>query len=57
MRRDFSFQPGDHVALADAIEKVIVDPALARKLGQAGRERAEELFSIEKNVRELKALS
>jgi glycosyltransferase involved in cell wall biosynthesis len=48
--------PGDYVALADAIEKVTVDPALARKLGQAGRERAETLFSIEKNVGELKAI-
>ena len=29
---------------------------LARKLGQAGHERAETLFSIEKNVRSLLAL-
>jgi glycosyltransferase involved in cell wall biosynthesis len=52
----FLVQPGDYVALADAIERVIVDPALARKLGQAGRDRAEGLFAIEKNVRELRAL-
>jgi colanic acid/amylovoran biosynthesis glycosyltransferase len=52
----FLVPPGDYVALADAIEKVIVDPALARKFGQAGRERAETLFAIEKNVRELKAI-
>ena len=40
-------------ALAGAIEKVINDRSLARKLGQAGYERAQRLFSIEKNVREL----
>jgi colanic acid/amylovoran biosynthesis glycosyltransferase len=43
-------------ALADAIEKVIVDPALERKLGQAGRKRAEALFSIERNGTELKSI-
>jgi glycosyltransferase involved in cell wall biosynthesis len=45
--------PGDPAALAEAIEKFIVDPALARKFGQAGYERSQTLFSIEKNVREL----
>ena len=44
---------GDAVALADAIEKLINDRSLAQKLGQAGYERAQRLFSIEKNVREL----
>jgi colanic acid/amylovoran biosynthesis glycosyltransferase len=52
----FLVPSGDYVALADAIEKVIADPALARKLGQAGRQRAEAFFSIEKNVRELRAI-
>jgi glycosyltransferase involved in cell wall biosynthesis len=45
--------PNDPSALADAIEKLLVDPALAKKFGQAGCERACALFSIEKNVREL----
>lgn len=49
-------QPGDATGLADAIEKVIVDLALARKLGQAGYERAAQFFSVEKNVRELRAI-
>ncbi len=49
----FLLRPGDAVALADAIEKVINNLSLAQKLGQAGCERAQELFSIEKNVREL----
>ncbi len=48
--------PGDVAALADAIEKVISDRSLGQLLGQAGYERAQKLFSIEKNVRELCAL-
>jgi glycosyltransferase involved in cell wall biosynthesis len=52
----FLVQPGDATSLADAIEQVIVDLALTRKLGARGRDRAEELFSIEKNVRELRAI-
>jgi colanic acid/amylovoran biosynthesis glycosyltransferase len=46
----------DAVALAGAIEKVINDRSLGQRLGQAGYERAQKLFSIEKNVRELCAL-
>jgi colanic acid/amylovoran biosynthesis glycosyltransferase len=52
----FLVQPEDAVPLADAIEKVINDCPLAQKFGQAGYERAQRLFSIEKNVRELCAL-
>jgi colanic acid/amylovoran biosynthesis glycosyltransferase len=52
----FLVQPGDAPAIADAIEKVINDPSSAQRLGQAGYERAEALFSIEKNVLELCAL-
>jgi colanic acid/amylovoran biosynthesis glycosyltransferase len=52
----FLVQPGDAVALAGVIEKVINDRSLAQKLGLAGYERAQRLFSIEKNVRELCAL-
>jgi glycosyltransferase involved in cell wall biosynthesis len=42
---------GDAAALARAIEKVIVDLSFARRLGEQGRRRAGELFSIETNVR------
>lgn len=52
----FLVQPEDAAALAGAIEKVINDHSLGQKLGQAGYERAQRLFSIEKNVRELCAL-
>ena len=45
----------DSSALARAIEKVIMDLSLARHLGENGHKRANELFSIEKNVRELLA--
>jgi glycosyltransferase involved in cell wall biosynthesis len=50
-------QPNDAVALAEAIEKVTNNRSLAQKLGQAGYERAQTLFSIEKNARELCVLS
>ena len=52
----FLVQPADPIALAKAIEDVIDDPLLAHRLGEAGNQRARELFSIEKNVRELCAL-
>jgi colanic acid/amylovoran biosynthesis glycosyltransferase len=45
--------PGDSVALAGAIEKVIVDLSFARRLGENGYERAAELFAIEKSARAL----
>ena len=52
----FLVSAGDTDGLADAIEKVIVDLSLAKKLGQAGHGRAETLFSIQKNVCSLLAL-
>jgi colanic acid/amylovoran biosynthesis glycosyltransferase len=52
----FLVRPGDTSAMANAMEKLIHDRSLARELGNAGYERAQRLFSIEKNVRELSAL-
>jgi glycosyltransferase involved in cell wall biosynthesis len=52
----FLVQPADPIALAKAIEDVIDDCSLAQRLGEAGHQRGRELFSIEKNVRELCAL-
>jgi glycosyltransferase involved in cell wall biosynthesis len=46
---------GDAGALAHAIEKVIDDLPFARHLGENGHRRACELFSIETNVRQLRA--
>lgn len=39
--------PGDDAQLAEAIEKMHRDPALAIALGQRGRERVQEHFSLE----------
>jgi colanic acid/amylovoran biosynthesis glycosyltransferase len=52
----FLVQPGDAVAMAGAIEKIIGDPSVAQRLGRSGYERARTLFSIDKNVRDLCAL-
>jgi glycosyltransferase involved in cell wall biosynthesis len=49
----FLVQPADALSLAEAIEKVIDDRLLAQRLGHAGYERAQKLFSIDKNVHEL----
>jgi colanic acid/amylovoran biosynthesis glycosyltransferase len=52
----FLVRPGDALAMANAIEKLINDHSLAKRLGECGYERARRLFSIEKNVRKLHAL-
>jgi colanic acid/amylovoran biosynthesis glycosyltransferase len=44
------------VALAEALARLISNRPLARSLGQAGRERVAELFTIEQSVRSLGAL-
>jgi glycosyltransferase involved in cell wall biosynthesis len=46
----------DPQATAEAIARLISNPELARAFGQRGRNRAEELFSIDKNVRALRQL-
>ena len=52
----FLVEPHEVVALAGAIEKVTNDRSLGERLGHAGYERAQRLFSIEKNVHEFCAL-
>ena len=44
------------VALADALAQILVDRRLARSLGEAGRQRAAELFAIDKSAEALRAL-
>jgi colanic acid/amylovoran biosynthesis glycosyltransferase len=44
----------DSVATADALSRLISDLELAQSFGGKGRKRAEEIFSIEKNVRALR---
>jgi glycosyltransferase involved in cell wall biosynthesis len=48
--------PRDAAALAQAIERVLADAALAERLGAAGQQRARALFTIENSVRDLRAL-
>src|ERR1044071_750500 len=52
----FLVQPGNTVAMTDAIQKVINDSSLAARLGRSGYERARAPFSIQKNVRHLSTL-
>lgn len=40
----------DSVALADAIQKLVEEPGLRKRMGKAGRDLAEEAFSIEKII-------
>ena len=46
----------DPAATADALSRLINDIELARSFGGRGRKRAEEIFSIEKNVRALREI-
>ena len=47
---------GDDAALADALEQLLTEPDTARKMGKAARLRAEELFSVHREVDALLAL-
>jgi glycosyltransferase involved in cell wall biosynthesis len=47
-------RPGDVGALADALEPLLRSGALRSKMGQAGRERAEAVFSLERTVAQIK---
>lgn len=49
------FEPGDADELAVAMERLWADPALCRRMGQAGRARAASEFSEEKYVERLLA--
>jgi glycosyltransferase involved in cell wall biosynthesis len=48
--------PGDEPALADAIESLLLDPARARSLGEAGQKAVREKFSIETMARQMAEL-
>ncbi|MCK6483669.1 MAG: glycosyltransferase [Phycisphaerae bacterium] len=43
-------EPGDEAGLADALERVMTDAALARRLALAGRQRVERLFDVRNSV-------
>lgn len=46
----FLVPPSDHVALAEALARLIADPALRLACGTAGRKRIESLFTVEKKL-------
>ncbi|MDP8236624.1 MAG: glycosyltransferase [Candidatus Erginobacter occultus] len=52
----FLVPPGDVSALAEKLEPLIVDGSLRRKMGQAGRERAEREFPYRKMVNRIAAV-
>jgi L-malate glycosyltransferase len=49
-------EPGDAPALATAIERLLRDAALRRRLGDAARKAIEDRYSVEKMVRATEAL-
>jgi len=48
--------PNDEPALADAIESLLLDPARARSLGEAGQKAVQEHFGIETMARQMAEL-
>lgn len=46
-------EPTDPEAQAAAIRQILVNPELARQMGEAGRQRASEHFSIERQIAQL----
>jgi len=45
--------PGDHVALAQAIERLFIEPGLSRRLSRGARRRARERFNLTQNASQL----
>ncbi len=48
--------PGDPVPLADAIEKLMVNPELRRRMGEAGVERIHTCFSLAQMTEKIERL-
>jgi glycosyltransferase involved in cell wall biosynthesis len=48
--------PGDPAALADAIEKLMRDPELRRRMGEAGARRMREYFSVAQMIGKIEGL-
>jgi glycosyltransferase involved in cell wall biosynthesis len=43
-------QPGDEVSLAEAILRISTDPDLMRRMGEAGRKRYEDCFTLDRSI-------
>jgi glycosyltransferase involved in cell wall biosynthesis len=48
--------PGDPAALAGAVTRLVTDPELAARIGAAGRDRVQRLFSIERHVEQVRTI-
>ena len=48
--------PGDEAAMADAVMALLRDPVRRERMGQAGRARVEQYFSVPRLVRELEKI-
>ena len=48
--------PGDSPALAEALLRLLRDPALRTRMGEAGRRRAERLFDQRRQVEQITAV-
>ena len=48
----FLVPPRDPDALAEALQKLIADPELRRRMGRAGREKALKEFPLDRMLRE-----
>jgi glycosyltransferase involved in cell wall biosynthesis len=49
-------KPGDAQALSDGVRKLLADPALARRMGEAGRDRLRSEFTLAATVGRIEAL-
>ena len=49
-------EPGDHAALVDSIERLIMRPKLRRQYGSTGRTKVRELFDMRSSLSKLKQL-
>lgn len=52
----FLVQPEDILAMAKKIIYLLDNPHIAKKMGEAGRKRVEELFDIKKTVKNIEAI-
>ena len=50
------FSPGDAVGFSAALDRLIADPELRRRMGKAGRERVERLFGRERQMEALEQI-